>query len=340
MRIRYVLIASFLLAFLTTPFIRKISLRYKIVDQPGIRKIHKKPVALLGGVAVFAAFLAGVFTNPSFFFHNLGVIAGGVIIFVLGLIDDIREIPALVRFLIQVLVALIVVFSKITIEIFPRYYWFSNAANITLTVLWIVGIINALNYIDGLDGLAVSFTIVACLSFIYVGYVSNQFHFLVLAAALLGSCLGFIRYNFYPAKIFLGDAGSNFIGYVLAVTAVMGNWAQKNAVNIFVPIFILGIPIFDMVFTSIMRIKERKVKSFVELLEYAGKDHLHHLLLAIGLSQRTIVALICLLSLSLGLGSVALYKSSINVQIFLIFQAIVVFTITGIIISAKKQSGH
>ncbi|MBI4708046.1 MAG: undecaprenyl/decaprenyl-phosphate alpha-N-acetylglucosaminyl 1-phosphate transferase [Candidatus Omnitrophica bacterium] len=341
MRLRLILFSSFLISLVLTPFLVNFSRKLKILDYPAERKIHDVPMPRLGGVAIYLATVASLFFGIFSSAKLTAIFWGGTLIFLLGLADDIRGISASSRLLGQIIASVILISSGISIDVFPGPF---NFLNYLITVVWIVGITNAVNYLDGVDGLAtlLGISILGC--FTYIGFISNQFWLLNLIVALGAALLGFLRYNFPKAKVFLGDSGSNFIGFVLGAIGIMGTWAQDSVVKIFVPVFILGVPIFDMCFTTVMRIKEKKIHDVLEWLEYAGKDHFHHRLMNLGLSRIWVVYLICATSMILGISGIVLYNSERADAYFMLAQAFFIFIIISILMvmggktSCKEQS--
>ena len=341
MRIRFVFIISFLLSLILTPLLRAVALRLKILDHPAQRKIHQVPMPLLGGAAVYLAFLVPMFLLGLSDRYLMGLVLGATLIFVTGLVDDLKKLPALFRLMVQLIAAIIVISSGMVLSFLPNTFW-GNAGEILLTIIWILGLINALNCLDGIDGLAATLTITQGLCFLVIAYQTRQFLVGCVSAALVGSSLGFLKYNFNPARIFLGDAGSTLIGFIFAVIALMGTWAENNFVSIFVPVFILGVPIFDMTLTTIMRLREKKVINVLTWLSYTGKDHFHHRLLDLGFGPRSAVVFIASISLSIGISGILLMKRSIATATFMLLQAAMVFMLIGIlmVVSAREKSKH
>lgn len=305
---------------------------------PGGRKLHKIPMPLLGGVAVYISFLIPIVCLGTSRPYLGGLIFAGTLIFLAGLIDDIKGLSATFRLIVQLTAAVIVMSSGTILSFLPNTL-IGNIGEIILTIIWIVGITNAMNYLDGVDGLVASLTVTSGICFLIIAYPTDQFLLGCLSAALVGSALGFLRYNFSPAKIFLGDAGSTFIGFMLASITVMGNWAENNFVSIFVPVFILGVPIFDMTLTTVMRIKERKVRNIIGWLAYTGRDHFHHRLLDLGFGPRSTVVFITSISLSMGISGILLKRENILTAIFMLVQAAIIFILIGIlmVVSARKK---
>jgi UDP-GlcNAc:undecaprenyl-phosphate GlcNAc-1-phosphate transferase len=315
----------------------RIAAKLKILDHPDERKIHKKPIPLLGGLAIFVAYVGTIVFNFNFSRELKGVVIGGSIILIIGLIDDIKHIPATWKLISQVLASSILILHGVKLSFLPSTWW-GNAGEVLLTVIWVVGITNAVNFFDGMDGLATGLTIIGSLSFFIVAEITGQSYLGFLTIALAGSCLGFLKFNFKPASIFLGDAGSTFLGFTLAGIAVMGNWAEKNPkVALSLPIIILSVLIFDMIYITIARVWDGRVRSFKGWVEYTGKDHLHHRLVALGFNETQTVLLIYLIAACLGLGGINLIATG-DIRIYFEFiQAFFIFIIVVILmISGKK----
>ncbi|MBU1853368.1 MAG: undecaprenyl/decaprenyl-phosphate alpha-N-acetylglucosaminyl 1-phosphate transferase [Candidatus Omnitrophica bacterium] len=307
----FIFIISLSLSWLLTFLMQHVALKNRILSWPGRRKIHTKPVPYLGGIAIYLTFLVAtvvvLYTNQQFkiqFFHKLkGLLTGGIIIVALGLWDDIRDIRPIIKFIGQVAVALLLFAYGFRVDILTNPFFADNIQlplflSILITVMWIVGLVNAMNFIDGLDGLAAGMTFIICgalsLVSLYLGNHINVFLLTVLA----GCVLGFLFFNFPPAKIFMGDSGSMFIGLVLASVALIGlQHKSATAVVLLVPVTVLGIPIYD-IFMAVIR-RTLKKKSIFK----ADKKHLHHRLLNTGLKQKEIVLFMCLITLYLGVFS-------------------------------------
>jgi UDP-GlcNAc:undecaprenyl-phosphate GlcNAc-1-phosphate transferase len=331
----FLFVFSFIIAFLSTKVIGRIAAKLKILDHPNERKIHKKPIPLLGGLAIFGSYVATIIFNFNFSIELKGVVIGGTIILIIGLIDDIKHIPATWKLISQVLASSVLILYGVKLSFLPNTWW-GNAGEILLTVIWVVGITNAVNFFDGMDGLATGLTVIGSLSFFIVAEITGQSYLGFLTIALAGSCLGFLKFNFKPASIFLGDAGSTFLGFTLAGIAVMGGWAEKNPkVALSLPIIILSVFIFDMIYITIARVWDGRVRSFKEWIEYTGKDHLHHRLLTLGFNETQTVLLIYLLAACLGLGGINLIATEDLriyfefIQAFFIFMIVVILMITG-----------
>jgi UDP-GlcNAc:undecaprenyl-phosphate GlcNAc-1-phosphate transferase len=335
-----VFLTAFVISHLSVPAVRGFARRTGIYDFPAQRKVHAHPTPLLGGVAIFASFTLTLLANGILSPPVKAVLIAGSIIFIAGVLDDVWGLSAGVKFLCQIAAALVLPVSGIHIDILPgAAVW--QAAETVLTVLWIVGITNAFNFMDGMDGLAGGIAAIACFFFGLIGMWSGQEAFLLISMALLGGALGFLPYNFRQMKsatIFLGDTGSTFTGFMLASLAVMGEWAEGDPLRaISVPLLVLGVLILDMAYTTIARILLGKVKSFTEWIEYTGKDHLHHRLHAMGLSQKESVFFIYVLTVILGVGAVVVRRTG-STEVFLeIFQAVGVFSMVAILMLRKGK---
>lgn len=325
LRWQYIFIFSFLTAYFLTPFCRFIAQKLNIMDRPDWRKIHYQPTPLLGGLAVYVAFCASLLLNGVFLPGMRVLLLGASLIFVMGLWDDIRALPALLKFLLQILISLLVIiWGNIHLTFFYHQSW-SHALNIPLTVLWIVGLTNALNFFDGIDGLASGICIVTALFLGLIAFKTDQPALGWFAVALLGACAGFIPYNFRfreSGLLFLGDAGSTFLGFTLAGLAILGKWSNtSHFVSLAAPILIFGILIFDMIYVNLSRIRNGQAKNFFELLTCVNKDHLHHRLLFMGFARKETVFIILTMSSCLGFSALIIMNQRFIEAVLGLFQA-------------------
>ncbi len=304
------LACAFLSVVILTPFVILIAHKYKVLDQPSPRKIHKVPVPRLGGVAILASFWIAAFFFPQHPLDKkfLAVLFAGTIIAVMGIMDDVRPLSSRIRLAGQLIAAIIVMHSGLLVSFMPKVWWGQIGA-VVITLIWIIGIVNALNFADGLDGLASGMTFIASAFFFLLAMYLRQYHVALVAAILAGSCLGFLCYNSKPAKIYLGDGGSTFLGFVLACVALYGGWSENGfIVALGIPTIVLGVLIFDMIYITIARFKNRQVTTLQEWLDYTGKDHFHHRLLSMGFSEVGAVWFVYLVCLILGLNVLVLEK--------------------------------
>ena len=272
-------IFSLILSLYLTPLMRRAALQFGIVDRPdGKLKKHKKSMPYLGGIAIYLAFLLALafsFT-PEFNKEVLGLLLAGTIVLLLGFIDDLGFLKTWVKFAGQLIAVLVLVKSGI----FIKLVFFPNYICIPLTFLWLVGMINAFNIIDVMDGLAVGVAFFASIAFFFVALLNGRIMIAIVAITLAGSLLGFIRYNFNPARIYMGDAGSMFLGLMIGALAMVGSYTDKNVLGFLAPAVILGIPIFDTIQVTVAR--WRKGIPF-----YRGSpDHYALLLRTAGLSVK------------------------------------------------------
>ncbi|MFQ6083736.1 MAG: glycosyltransferase family 4 protein [Candidatus Aminicenantia bacterium] len=333
----FLLVSAFLLTFLLTPVIRLVATKLKILDLPDERKIHKKPMPLLGGLAIYISYVITIILNFSFSIELKGVIIGGTIILLIGLMDDIKSLSAKWKLIAQVLASVTLIICGVKLSFLPNTWW-GNGGEVILTIIWVVGITNAVNFFDGMDGLATGLTAICSLSFFIVAQITGQPYLGYLTIALAGSCMGFLKFNFKPASIFLGDTGSTFLGFTLAGIAVMGGWAEKNPkVALSLPILILSVFIFDMVYITIARILSGRVRTFKEWIEYTGKDHLHHRLVTLGFNETQTVLLIYLIAACLGISGINL-RATDDLRIYFEFlQAFFIFIIIVILMLAGRR---
>lgn len=303
-----VFLLSFILSYLITPLIIKFSENKKIgISHPDHRKIHKKPVSQIGGIAIYISFLIAILIFTKFERQLFTIIFSASIVFLLGLKDDLKEIPAIIKLVVQIISAILLIISGVKINFLSNPFGeiiYLGIFSIPVTLLWIVGIINALNFIDGLDGLACGISIISGIIFFLLSIVmeKTEINLFILSSAVIGSCAGFLRYNFHPAKIFMGDCGAYFLGFILSSIAIIGAFKSVATLAILAPVLILGIPILDVILSIIRRIKKGE-STFTP-----DKEHLHHKLLEMGLSQRQTVLLIYLANLILGAIALILVK--------------------------------
>ena len=243
-------VLALLLALYGVPLARRAALQFNIVDRPdGRLKQQTEPVPYFGGLAVYLAFLVSLALTFEFRQDVLGLVLGGTLMVMLGLIDDFGVLKPWPKFIGQLIAVFVLIRSGIRIEIAAFPEWL----DLLLTVVWMIGIINAINIIDVMDGLAGGVSVVACLWLFVVAVVNQDTMVAVMVSALAGSLLGFLRYNFHPASIYLGDAGSLFVGLMLGALAMVGKYTAVNPAALLAPVLILGVPVFDTLFVMYVR---------------------------------------------------------------------------------------
>lgn len=335
-----IFLVTFFISYFFTPLLRSFALKFNILDHPGHRKIHKEPIPFLGGAAIYLSLVVGLLLDPHNFYLFLPLLIGATVIFFVGLLDDLKGLSARYRLLCQFLVALIIIISGNRIDFLPDTFW-GNACEIFITVFWMLGIINACNYLDGMDGLVAGSAVVNLFCFALILYRGAQLPLAELAVILIAACLGFLPHNFKKKKIFLGDAGSTLLGYLLACVALIGSWAEDNIVKISIPLLILGVPIFDMIFTTVMRIRDGKIRTILEWLHYGAKDHFHHYLVDIGLKPVGAVIFIYFITLFLGISALIVSNNRALEGFLALLQSAIIFGViaTLIVVGKRRRSG-
>jgi len=288
-----VFICALILAAGSTPLLRQLAPRLGFMDQPAARKIHASPVPLMGGMAIYAAFLVTliIFGNQLNLTQLVSIFAGATLMSFMGLWDDRRSLPAWVKLLGQIVAAGVLLISGVTISLFD---W--TLLNWAATLLWVVGITNAMNLLDNMDGLSAGVAAIAAGFFLLLAAGSGQYLVGGLAAALLGACIGFLFYNLNPAQIFMGDSGALFIGFLLAALGIKLRFPNNiTAVTWMIPVLVLGLPIFDTSLVIVSRLRKGQ-----NPLTTPGKDHVSHRLVANGLTRREAVLTLYLAACLLG----------------------------------------
>ncbi|MFX3622954.1 MAG: glycosyltransferase family 4 protein [Ectobacillus sp.] len=321
-QIIYGFFASLVTVLVVTPFVIKLAFKIGAVDKPNARKVHTRIVPRLGGLAIFIGVIAGYLASGLYQERMMTIAAGAVIIVIVGILDDIYELSPKWKLLGQVTVAVLIVKSGLTIQILSiplvEGYFDLGIWSYPITILWIVGITNAINLIDGLDGLSAGISTIALATIAFMAAQQNTFLILTIAVIVIASTIGFLFFNFHPAKIFMGDTGALFLGYCISVLSLLGLYKSVTLFSFIVPIIILGVPVFDTTFAIIRRIVNKKPISAPD------KSHLHHRLLAIGFSHRTTVLLIYAFGIFFSLIALIFESSTLWMSIFIIFGLILV----------------
>ncbi|HWQ75768.1 MAG TPA: MraY family glycosyltransferase [Syntrophomonas sp.] len=287
------LVSAFVIAYFCVPQVIRLAYRLGAIDKPEKRKVHETDMPRMGGLAIFVAFLLCVLLGVKVSGPYLGIVIGAVIVFIVGILDDIYQLSAWVKLAGQIVAAAVAIYFGVVINFVSNPFdgmLSLGYLSIPLTFLWIVGITNAINLIDGLDGLAAGVAGIAGLTMGIVAFMQGQETTGLIAFILVASIMGFLPYNFHPARTFMGDCGSNFLGFVLGCLAVTGVAKSTALISLVIPIVILGIPIFDTFFAIFRRIY-KKTPIFSP-----DKDHLHHRLLKMGYSHQTTVLIIYAIS--------------------------------------------
>lgn len=298
------LLCAALIALAATPLAKAVARRVGAMDVPkDERRMHHTPIPRMGGMAIFLGFLISVLLFADISVQVRGILLGSAVIMILGVMDDILTLRALPKFFVQILAAVIVVLHGCRIDqVFGWQlpHWLSYCTS----VVWIVAMTNAINFIDGLDGLAAGVSAICAGAMLVVAMLlvpqGNSMTAAILLAAVVGGCVGFIPYNFNPAKIFMGDTGSNFLGFILSAISIFGLFKTYAFISFAVPFMVLGLPIFDICFAVIRRLLRGQSPM------HADRGHVHHHLIDMGFSQKQAVALCYLVTAILGLAAVTL----------------------------------
>ncbi|MGO5075644.1 MraY family glycosyltransferase [Clostridium sporogenes] len=295
-------ITAIVLSVILTPIVKKAAFILGVVDIPkDERKIHKKPIPLLGGIAIYISFVVAlILKKGSLTLEEIGIILGSTVIVIGGFIDDKYDISPIKKIIFQLAAAICLIMCGLKIQFITNpfdqatLYVGLHAFAIPITILWVIGITNALNLIDGLDGLAAGVALISCITMFVIAVLNQRWEAAILTSILSGSILGFLPYNFNPASIFMGDTGSQLLGFLLAAISIEGAIKSATAFAIVVPILALGLPIYDTLFAMI----RRKING--KPIMQADRGHLHHRLLDMGLTQRQAVIIMYLISAVLG----------------------------------------
>lgn len=331
------LLVSIIVTLITTPLVRDLAFKFGAVDVPSDgRRMHDHPIPRMGGLSIFFGFILSVVIFLPMDRPLRGMLLGSVIILVLGIFDDIYALPAKPKFVIQLFAALIAVLEGNTISVLSNPnvfsqnpYWDLGILSIPVSVLWIVAITNAVNLIDGLDGLACGVSTISSMTMLVIALTMTDGPVAILMAALTGSCIGFLPYNLNPAKIFMGDTGSTFLGFILAVVSIQGLFKFYTIISFAVPFLMLGLPIFDTCYAILRRLSHGQSPMV------ADRKHIHHRLIDMGFSQKQAVAVLYMISAILGLSAVVLTTSGVvKASIFLL-----AICVAGTI-SARLVLGH
>lgn len=340
----YVFLFSVSLAAAMTPVVRRIALRLDILDVPGGRKIHEKATPLLGGVAIIVAFNAALLANMILEQQMIILLWGGLVVAAVSLYDDVRGLSARIKLLVQLLVVAVMIVFGICLNLFPFNTLWGYVLNVVFTVIWIIGITNSMNFIDGMDGLASGVAAIIALFMGIVAYQTDQPFMGWIAIAMVGSCLGFLPFNFglrRPAAIYLGDTGSTFIGFILAALAIKGDWAENSRIVSFsAPVLIFWVLIYDMAYITVERILSGKVRTVKEWIDYVGTDHIHHRLYSLLGDKRRAVLFIYFLSVTLGISAITLRGAQPMDGVLLVIQAFLITIVVSITEYFGRNNRH
>ena len=327
-------LCAMIVSYLMCPLVKSFAYKIGAIDVPkDNRRMHKKPTPRLGGLAIFLGFIVSILLFVNIDHQMQGILLGAVTIVVLGVVDDMSPLRAGFKFLVQIVAALIAVFHGVVIHTLSNpnvfsaeQYWDLGWLAIPVTVLWIVGITNSVNLIDGLDGLANGVSTISALTLLVIALLVSESQVALVMAALVGACIGFMPYNRNPAKMFMGDTGSTFLGYILATISIQGLFKYYAIVSFVVPFLVLGLPMFDTLFAIIRRLAHGQNPMAPD------RGHIHHRLIDMGLNQKQAVAALYVVSSILGLSAVVLTASdAIKAMLFLLTLVVVAYIAARVI---------
>jgi UDP-GlcNAc:undecaprenyl-phosphate GlcNAc-1-phosphate transferase len=331
------MLVAFLISLSTTPSAMLLANRLGAIDMPGIkgtdseRHLHTRPTPRMGGLAIYAGFFLSVLLFVPMGRKVVSMLIGATLIVFLGILDDIHDLKASHKLIVQIIAAFIAImggnqitfFSRLTMDVDAGHFslgWLS----IPVTVIWIVLITNAVNLIDGLDGLAAGVSSISAISLVLIALAYSNSSVAIITGALAGACFGFLPYNISPAKIFMGDTGSTFIGYILAVASIQGLFKFYAVISFVIPFFMLGLPIFDVCYAVLLRV------SHGESPMKADRKHVHYRLMDMGFSKKQTVAVLYVCSVILGLTAVAITTTGLGKAL------VVLLTMGGTAVVALK----
>ncbi len=337
----YVILAlsvALMISFLMTPVVKSFAYKVGAIDVPkDARRMHKVPIPRLGGLAIFIGFMVSFLLFGEMTRQMQSILLGAVVIVVLGVVDDITPLPAKLKFVVQILAALIPALNGVEIRVLSNPnlfsdnpYWSLGMLSVPVTVFWIVAITNSVNLIDGLDGLANGVSAISATTVLVISLLVSDMQVAIAMAALVGACVGFMPYNMNPAKMFMGDTGATFLGYILATMSIQGLFKSWAIISFAVPFLILGLPIFDTSFAFIRRIAHGQSPM------QADRGHVHHRLIDMGLNQKQAVATLYVISAILGLSAVVLTTSG-ELKAMIFFAALCVVAVVAARVVFPKE---
>ncbi|WP_141432903.1 glycosyltransferase family 4 protein [Bacillus sp. 03113] len=318
------LILCLLASILLTPLVKQLAFKIGATDKPNQRKVHQKIMPRLGGLAIYLSFLIGILIIQPIEEVHLPIVIGSAIIILTGIVDDIKELSPKIKLLGQIVAAfIVVVIGGMNVEFINLPFGGKidfGFLSIPFTMIWIIGITNAINLIDGLDGLASGVSTIALFSIAGMAALFGNPYVVVIALIVAFSTLGFLVFNFHPAKIFMGDSGALFLGYIIAVLSILG-FKNVTFISLVIPVIILGVPISDTFFAIIRRVVNK------QSISAPDKSHLHHCLLRIGYSHKQTVLLIYAMSAIFSLAAFIFSLSTVWGSLIMLFSMIITIEI-------------
>jgi UDP-GlcNAc:undecaprenyl-phosphate GlcNAc-1-phosphate transferase len=320
--------AALLLTYGLMPMIIKLALKVGAMDVPDARRVHAESTPRIGGLALLISVNLTLLLNFNYSVELKGICISALVVALISFWDDIHGLSARFKLGAQLLALIVLMYCNVYVTIAPETWW-GMPINYAVTALWVIGITNAFNFLDGINGLAASLAAAVCTLMAMLAWHTGQIYMLLLCLSLAGAAVGFLpdnaRYD-RPARIFLGDVGSTYLGWIMAAIAVMGDWSSEGVMKAYsAPFLIFSVMIFDMIYTTVARVHRGDVKNFREWIEFVGRDHLHHRLMTLGCSPAQAVMVVVVLALIMGLAALALVKGSIFTVWLLLAQAVVFY---------------
>jgi UDP-GlcNAc:undecaprenyl-phosphate GlcNAc-1-phosphate transferase len=340
-----VLAVATILSIILMPLAIRFLCKFGIMDIPNARKMHVKPIPRMGGVVIYIAFAVAILIFRPTDTHWQGILYGSGVALLIGCADDIWNVRAPIKlvslFALTILIWQFGIITNLPIREFfdcEKICLINTIFNLIVTMVWLTGICSAINALDHMDGLAAGVSVIAALAYFCVSLQTAQYEWAIISLALIGSLMGFLLYNKYPAKVFMGDSGSFFLGFSLASIGIMGGWSSNPIKAMIVPITVLSVPIFDLCFVVISRRLNGTTNSILESINYCGKDHIGHRLHSMGFSHRISVRIVYLLAATIAV-SALLLRDTDNLQSFLLLiQIIMVYSMVVIFMNVALEN--
>jgi len=335
-------VAAVFLTYGLMPMVIRFAWKVGALDIPDARRVHAEPTPRIGGLAVLLSVNLTLFLNFNYSPELKGVCVSAMIVAMLSFWDDLRGLSAAVKLTGQLLALGVLMASGVHVT-FATDAWWGLPLEYLVTALWVIGITNAFNFLDGINGLAASLAAAVCTLMAMLAWHTGQIYMLLLCLSLVGAAIGFLpdnaRYK-QPARSFLGDVGSTYLGWMMAAVAVMGEWSSEGALKAYsAPLLIFSVMIFDMIYTTVARIHRGDVKSLRDWIEFVGRDHLHHRLMNLGCTPVQTVLVIVALALIMGLAALAIVKASIFVVWLLLIQAVIFYFFLSFLMLRQADHG-
>ncbi|MFC1536443.1 glycosyltransferase family 4 protein [Pseudomonadota bacterium] len=335
-------IAASLLTYGLMPMVIRLAWKVGALDIPDARRIHAEPTPRIGGLAVLLSVNLTLLLNFNYSMELKGVCISALIVATLSFWDDLKELSAAIKLGGQLLALGLLMASGVHVH-FATDAWWGLPLEYLVTAVWVIGITNAFNFLDGVNGLASSLAAAVCTLMAMLAWHTGQTYMLMLSLSLAGAAIGFLpdnaRYE-QPARSFLGDVGSTYLGWIMAAIAVMGDWSSEGALKAYsAPLLIFSVMIFDMIYTTVARIHRGDVKSFRDWIDFVGRDHLHHRLMNLGCSPVQTVLVIVALAMIMGFAALAIVKASIFVVWLLLVQAVIFYFFLSFLMLRQADHG-